>query len=145
MKKLMDDVAAFHRATDCPTASQPTLPPLQRQKLRTRLIHEEYGELMYAIGVNDMAGIADAAADLIYVVVGTALEYGIALDRVWDEVQASNMTKIDPATGKVVKRADGKVLKPATFRPPDIAAALWPPKRNVNPSGRAPFGWHLCK
>ena len=49
---------------------------------------------------------------------------GIPLDRVWAAVHRSNMAKVDPATGKVIKRADGKVLKPEGWTPPDIPAAL---------------------
>lgn len=71
-----------------------------------------------------MEKIADGLADVIYVAVGAALEFGIPLDRVWAEVHRSNMAKVDPATGKVIKRADGKVLKPEGWTPPDVAGVL---------------------
>lgn len=128
MRKLLEDVAAFHRATDCPVFDKPTMPDWARRDLRMALIDEEINrELLPAMschgGIED---IADALADSIYVLVGAALEYGIPLDRVWHVVHASNMTKIHPATGKVKRRVDGKILKPESFRPPDITAALWP-------------------
>lgn len=142
MKKLLDDVAEFHRVTDSPSFRNLVQPiPMDRRALRIKLITEEIFELVNALFSNDLIDVSDALADSIYVLVGTALEYGIPLDRVWDEVHASNMTKTDPRADKVLKRADGKILKPATFRPPNISAAIY----GVNPTGRAPLGWHLCK
>ena len=124
MRKLLDDVAAFHLACDVPVVDKPTAPPRDRAGLRADLILEEAVETLNAIADRNIASIADGLADLIYVCVGTALEYGIPLDRVWDEVQRSNMSKVDSATGKVRKRADGKVLKPEGWTPPDIAGVL---------------------
>jgi predicted HAD superfamily Cof-like phosphohydrolase len=74
--------------------------------------------------IGDLVGIADGIADSVYVLVGTALEYGIPLDRVWGAVHSANMAKVDPVTGKVRKRFDGKVLKPDGWKRPDIAAIL---------------------
>jgi len=68
--------------------------------------------------------LSDGLADLIYVCVGCALEYGIPLDRVGDEVQRSNMAKVDPLTGAVRRRLDGKILKPEGWTPPDIAGVM---------------------
>lgn len=124
MKSLLDDVRAFHVACDVPVLDMPCCPPEDRAILRSKLLGEEYQEVIQAIWAEDIEEIADGLADLIYVAVGTALEYGIPLDRVWAEVQRSNMAKIDPSTGKVTKRHDGKVLKPEGWTPPDIASAL---------------------
>lgn len=124
MKSLLDDVRAFMTACDQPVLDAPCIPTEDRQRLRERLIGEESIETLHAIQREDIEEIADGLADLIYVCIGTALEYGIPLDRVWAEVQRSNMAKVDPATGKVTKRDDGKVLKPEGWTPPDIAAAL---------------------
>jgi predicted HAD superfamily Cof-like phosphohydrolase len=124
MNKLLDDVRAFLEACDQPALDKPQVPPYERQKLRWDLNREEFDELWVAWCRNDLVGIADAIADLIYVLVGMALEYGIPLDRVWDAVQRSNMAKIDPVTGKVRKREDGKILKPEGWQPPDIAGIL---------------------
>lgn len=124
MQKAILDVAAFHMATDTPNRNEPTWPCDSRVRLRTDLICEEYTELRKAILLRNMVDTADAIADLIYVLIGAALEFGIPLEAVWNEVQRSNMAKVDPATGKVRKREDGKVLKPEGWTPPDIEAVL---------------------
>lgn len=124
MKNLLRDVAAFHMATDVPILDRPAFPESERVALRENLHAEEYTELRDAIAARDMVETADAIADLIYVLVGTALEFGIPLDRVWDAVQRANMAKVDPATGKVRKRDDGKILKPDGWTPPDIEGII---------------------
>lgn len=126
MQKLVDDVTAFHRACGVPIVDFPSEPPGERVTLRIELIQEEGNrELLPAMVAGDIVAIADAMVDLIYVVVGAAIEYGIPLARVWDYVHAANMAKVDPNTGKVIYRADGKVLKPKDWQPPDIKAALF--------------------
>lgn len=95
--------------------------------LRRKILREEFKEYEDAEDDNDFIEIADALADIIYVAIGTALEYGIPLERVLAEVHRSNMSKcID---GKIVKRADGKILKPDTFSPPDIEGVIFWPDR----------------
>ena len=123
MKSLLTDVASFHKATETPCLVVPTISP-ERVELRISLIEEEARETIAAMRAGDIVETADGLVDLIYVCVGAALEFGIPLDRVWAEVQRSNMAKIDPVTGKVRKRADGKVLKPEGWTPPDIATAM---------------------
>lgn len=123
MKTLLDDVAGFHRACDLPVLTKPQFVP-ERAALRSALLAEECQETVEALERGDMEMIADGLADVIYVAVGAALEFGIPLDRVWAEVHRSNMAKVDPATGKVIKRADGKVLKPEGWTPPDVAGVL---------------------
>lgn len=128
MKSLINDVTAFHLACDVPVSlTGPAFPPKDRLALRIKLETEEHEELLTAIEDRDMSGVADALADKIYISVGTAVEFGIPLDRVWNEVQRANMAKVDPVSGKVKKRADGKVLKPEGWTPPDILSALFPP------------------
>jgi predicted HAD superfamily Cof-like phosphohydrolase len=127
MKNLVADVRAFHEMTDTPVLVIPTVPPDDRVTLRKSLIAEEVAdELFPAMQEGDLVKIADALADSVCVLVGTALEYGIDLTRVWDEVHRSNMAKRDPITGKVARRADGKILKPAGWLPPYIYKALYP-------------------
>jgi predicted HAD superfamily Cof-like phosphohydrolase len=123
MKTLITDVTDFHRACDLPVHTQPRFVP-ERAALRSALLAEECQETVEALERGDMEKIADGLADVIYVAVGAALEFGIPLDRVWAEVHRSNMAKVDQATGKVVKRADGKVLKPEGWTPPDVAGVL---------------------
>jgi predicted HAD superfamily Cof-like phosphohydrolase len=117
-------VAAFHQAFRRPMREQPSAeidPALAR--LRVELIREEVSEFVAASEQGDLVGIADALADIVYVVYGTALTYGIDLDAVLREVHRSNMSKLG-TDGKPVLREDGKVLKPAGYSPPDIAAVL---------------------
>jgi predicted HAD superfamily Cof-like phosphohydrolase len=92
--------------------------------LRQRLLREEYIEWLTAVSERDMVETADALADMVYIIVGTALEFGIPLDRVWNEVHRSNMAKVDPETGRVKRRDDGKILKPQNWTAPDVAGAL---------------------
>ena len=66
-----------------------------------------------------MADVADGIADLIYVLLGRAIAYGIDLRPVWDEVQRANMSKEGGG-----KRADGKILKPPGWRAPDINGVI---------------------
>lgn len=112
-----DMVREFHAkfdVTDSPT------PDISRHKnLRIRLIDEERNELCQALGENDVVAVADALADLMYVVIGSALQWGIPLERVFAEVHRSNMTKDGGG-----KRADGKVIKGPNYEPPDIAGVL---------------------
>ena len=68
----------------------------------------------------DAFSVAEAVADIVYVVYGTALTYGIDLDSVLREVHRANMSKLG-ADGKPLLRQDGKVLKSDRYRPPDIA------------------------
>jgi len=117
-------VAEFHQAFGRPVRRQPSAdvgPALAR--LRVDLVQEEVGEFVAASEQGDLIGIADALADIVYVVYGTALTYGIDLDVVLREVHRSNMSKLD-SDGKPVLRPDGKVLKSDRYVRPEIAAAL---------------------
>ena len=125
MKNAIQNVADFHIACDQPVRATPQLIPAGEIALRKSLINEEVNnELFPAMDSGDLVEIADALADTIYVVIGTAHHYGIPLGAVWDEVQRSNMTKPDPVTGKVKKREDGKILKGPGFSPADIGKVL---------------------
>ena len=124
MRQLMHDVAAFHRATGQPVLTEPQIPP-GRLELRIDLLKEEFDETIEAMRSADLVETADGLADLIYVAIGAALEFGIPLDLVWAEVQRSNMAKIDKETGKVLYHMSGKVAKPEGWAPPDIAGVLY--------------------
>ena len=92
--------------------------------LRLGLILEEYKELEEAQNEEDLVGIADALADILYVVYGAAHAYGIPIDECFDEVHNSNMSKLG-ADGKPIFRADGKVLKGPDFYEPDLKGVLY--------------------
>jgi predicted HAD superfamily Cof-like phosphohydrolase len=124
IRSSLEMVREFHEAYEVAVAHTTLLNPSEElRELRKRLIYEEFHELWTALNGNDIVEIADALADLTYVVYGTAVSYGIPLDEVFEEVHDSNMTKLG-ADGKPIVRADGKVLKGPNFRPPDIESIL---------------------
>jgi len=114
------DVKAFHQKFGCYIGTKPGFPPAEITKLRTELVLEEFRELTDAMKTGDIVATADAFADTIYVLIGWALACGIPLDKVWEEVQRSNMLKEGGGT-----RADGKILKPAGWTPPDVEGAIY--------------------
>lgn len=91
--------------------------------VRLRMMREEMRELHAAVAAGDVVETADALGDIVYLAFGDAHVYGIPLDVVLAEVHRSNMTKV-PLDGVFRYRADGKVLKPSTFREPELAAVL---------------------
>jgi predicted HAD superfamily Cof-like phosphohydrolase len=122
LSKAMLAVEAFHRAFGQLVGTTPAFPDDATRKLRIKLIEEEFDELVAAEAADDLVEVADALADLVYVIVGTAVSYGIPLDDVFNEVQRSNMQKLWP--DGVHTRADGKIEKPPTWTPPSIADVL---------------------
>lgn len=123
MKRLLEQVREFHQAFDVPILNKPRFPDEERRKLRYRILKEEFEEYVQGENADDFEEVADALGDMAYIIAGTALEYGIPLDRVLDAIHRANMAKLGP-DGKPIKRADGKVIKPDGWKPPDIAAAL---------------------
>jgi len=89
-------------------------------KLYVNLIDEELSELKSAIADNNRVEQLDALIDLVVVTVGAIHSMGAHGEGAWNEVMRTNFAKIDPVTGKVRKRNDGKVLKPAGWEPPDL-------------------------
>ena len=112
-------VLEFHKEFDIHIAETPSVPDERTQALRVRLIQEEFDELKEAFKKNDLPHIAKELADLLYVVYGTAISYGIDMEPVFQEVQRSNMSKVGG-----YKREDGKWVKPATYSPANIAPIL---------------------
>lgn len=89
-----------------------------------QLIGEETGELADAINANDSVETLDALVDILVVTIGAIHSRGWDAEGAWDEVMRTNAAKIDLDTGKVRKREDGKVLKPANWTPPVLAPYL---------------------
>jgi predicted HAD superfamily Cof-like phosphohydrolase len=117
-------VADFHRAFNLPMRQSPSADvDKSLAKLRVALLQEEVGEFITASEKGDLIAIADALADIAYVVYGTALTYGIDLDSALREVHRSNMSKLGN-DGKPLIRDDGKVLKSERYFPPDMASVL---------------------
>lgn len=119
---IAGNVRRFHEAFGLGVATTPDPKP-DSWKLRIDLLREEFQEYVDAAEAGDLVEVADALADMVYVIYGTACEYGIPLDAVLDEVHESNMSKLGP-DGTPVRRADGKVLKGVAFRPPDVRRVL---------------------
>jgi len=127
--KVAAAVAEFHKSFNLPMRLFPTTEiGDDLAKLRIALLEEEVDEFVTAAKKGDLIGIADALADIAYVVYGTALTYGIDLDSVLQEVHRSNMSKLG-ADGKPLLRDDGKVIKSEQYFPPDIASSLGLPGR----------------
>jgi predicted HAD superfamily Cof-like phosphohydrolase len=117
-------VAEFHRAFGLAVRQSPGVDIDQELAgLRIGLLEEEVSEFVAASEKQDLAGIADALADIAYVVYGTALTYGIDLGAVLREVHRSNMSKLG-RDGKPLIRDDGKVIKSERYSPPDIESVL---------------------
>jgi predicted HAD superfamily Cof-like phosphohydrolase len=105
-------VAEFHRTFGIHIANRPEAPEAETRQLRVRLIQEEFDELKEAMQAADENAVAKELADLLYVVYGTAVSYGIDMEPVFREVHRSNMTKRGG-----YKREDGKWVKPPTYSP----------------------------
>lgn len=88
--------------------------------LYQKLIREEFDEFMRDYFAGDEVGQLDGCMDMIWVILGYCYMKGYDVDGAWAEVARSNLAKIDPVTGKVNKRKDGKVLKPEGWTPPDL-------------------------
>ena len=89
--------------------------------LYSNLIEEETKELFNSESRENML---KEIMDCIVVLIGLGHSMGADLDGAWEEVWKSNMSKIDPETGIVLKREDGKVLKPASYVPADVSKYL---------------------
>lgn len=92
----------------------------KQNDLYIELIKEELQELWDGIGHNDNIETIDAICDLTWVLVGYAHSRGWDIMGAFNEVARSNMSKVDAKSGKLIKRADGKVLKPETYSPPNL-------------------------
>jgi predicted HAD superfamily Cof-like phosphohydrolase len=94
---------------------------VEQYKLYYNLIKEEVQELEDSTTrVDDV----DALIDILVVTIGALQSIGVDVEGAWKEVVRSNMAKIDPETGKVRKREDGKVLKPEGWTPPELEQFL---------------------
>lgn len=118
MRDAFLKVLAFHRVMDLGVGNF-AAPAFAEIDLRLALIDEEVKELRDAVAANDLQGAADALGDIAYVINGAAARWGIDLPPVFAEIHASNLTKIGGT-----RRADGKLLKPKGYKPPDLARVM---------------------
>ena len=117
MTNVFDDIDIFHMACD-------QKPSVDNYRMYLRLIDEEYSELLDAIKAEDRIEQLDALIDILVVTLGAIRTGGFHGHGAWEEVMRTNFAKIDPGTGKVRKREDGKVLKPEGWKAPELAPFL---------------------
>ncbi len=113
MTNPFKDIDMFATACDQP-------PSEANYKMYLSLIDEEVGELVDAVAANDKVEQLDALIDILVVTMGAVRAAGWNGEAAWKEVMDTNFAKIDPETGKVRKREDGKVLKPAGWKAPEL-------------------------
>jgi len=119
MNKQLKQVGDFQKAFGSFIGEGPSFHPLERCVLRQRLLQEEVLELHEAWSNKDIVEVADAITDCLYILFGTAIEFGLQdkLEALFNEVHGSNMSKLD-LDGKPIYRNDGKVMKgPNYYRP----------------------------
>ena len=99
--------------------AKPSLSTEKINSLRYELIKEELEELKVAMENNDILEVADALTDILYVTYGAGHAFGIDLDKCFEEVQNSNMSKLD-RDGKPIYSESGKVMKGPRYFKPDL-------------------------
>jgi predicted HAD superfamily Cof-like phosphohydrolase len=118
-----DRVVDFMKTFGQEVKSSPEFPSKDVQNLRVELIAEELEELTEAIVARDIVEVADALTDLLYVIYGAGAAFGIDLDACFQEVHASNMSKLMP-DATILRREDGKILKGPNYFVPDLKKVL---------------------
>jgi predicted HAD superfamily Cof-like phosphohydrolase len=113
MTNPFEDINTFQTACD-------QEPSEANYKMYLTLIDEEVGELVDAVAANDRVEQLDALVDILVVTMGAIRAGGFDGEGAWKEVMDTNFAKIDPVTGKVRKREDGKVLKPEGWKAPQL-------------------------
>ena len=103
--------------------NKPSFSTNKINKLRYDLIKEELDELKVAIDNKDFLEVADALTDILYVAYGAGHAFGIDLDKCFQEVQDSNMSKLGK-NGKPIYNEDGKVMKGPGYFKPDLKKIL---------------------
>ena len=119
------DVREFHHKFQVPQAFKPSFLGPKALEFRKKFLVEELNEFITAHAEGDMAGVADALVDLVYVAHGTAAMMGIPWFPVWSEVQRANMSKIRAQDASESKRGSAlDVIKPFGWVAPDHSSAV---------------------
>ena len=116
-------VGTFMKTFGQEVKTEPSFSTDKINKLRIDLIKEELQELTEAMNNNDLLEVADALTDILYVTYGAGHAFGIDLDKCFDEVQNSNMSKLDE-NGKPIYNKFGKVMKGPNYFKPDLSKFL---------------------
>ena len=121
MNPIVASLLEFNQAFDIPKLDSPDIGPEELIELRIKLLREEVEEYAEAARAGDLVEVIDALADIGYILAGTILNHGMQniYDDAFDEVHRSNMAKL--VDGKVLRREDGKVMKPQGWTPPQLA------------------------
>ena len=122
-------VQEFHEAMGLPIGREPHVLTPKSLLKRVMLIQEELNELVKAGAASDLVEFADAWADLMYVVAGTAVEAGLPGEALMLEVHRSNMSKVNGHLDN-----SGKWIKPKDWSPPNISAIIKTAKLAVRPA-----------
>ena len=120
MSKVFTDVEVFLASCGQHHSNIPT-EQNDLSKLYLNLIKEEQQEFWAAVKNKDDTEQLDACFDMMWVIIGYMKARGWDCEQAWDEGAKSNLSKIDPTTGMVTRREDGKIMKPEGWKPPDFA------------------------
>ena len=114
-----EKVGIFMKTFGQEVKDKPSFSTEKINNLRVSLIEEELKELKDAIESKDLLEVADALTDILYVTYGAGHAFGINLDKCFNEVQSSNMSKLD-SNGKPIYNDFGKVMKGPNFFKPNL-------------------------
>ena len=126
MKKQLDSVKHFHETYQLSYNINPVADlGSNKNKLRFDLMAEENNEYINAANNNDIVEVADDLGDMLYILCGTILKHGLQhkIEEVFDEIQRSNMSKLDE-NGSPIYNKDGKVMKGPKYFKPDLKKIL---------------------
>ena len=112
-------VGTFMKTFGQEVKTNPSFSTDKINKLRIDLIKEELEELTEAMNNKDLLEVADALTDILYVTYGAGHAFGIDLDKFFEEVQNSNMSKLDE-NGEPIFNDSGKVMKGPNYFKPDL-------------------------
>ena len=115
-----DKVGTFMKTFGQEVKTKPSFSTDKINKLRIDLIKEELNELTEAMNNKDLLEVADALTDILYVTYGAGHAFGINLDNCFEEVQNSNMSKLDD-NGKPIYNDHGKVMKGPNYFKPNLS------------------------
>ena len=115
-----DKVGTFMKTFGQEVKTKPSFSTDKINKLRLDLIKEELTELTEAMNNKDLLDVADALTDILYVTYGAGHAFGIDLDKCFQEVQNSNMSKLD-VNGKPIYNEQGKVMKGPNYFKPNLS------------------------
>lgn len=120
MNPIVKSLLEFNKAFEIPQLESPALGTDELIELRISLLKEEVEEYAEAARSGDLVEVLDALADIGYILAGTIINHGMQdiYDDAFNEVHRSNMSKL--VDGKVIRREDGKILKPEGWQPPQL-------------------------